>query len=78
MLTNVTEDLVGILSDFRETAKTAAPAPYMQEVLSKRQGRRRLENMAPEARVALSKQLGPLFWDFLDDLGLGGQVPPQE
>ena len=30
MLTNVTEDLVSILSDFRETARSAAPAPYMQ------------------------------------------------
>jgi len=78
MLTNVTEDLVGILGDFRETARSAAPAPYMQQVLTKRQSRRRFENMPPEGKVALAKQLGPLFWDFLDDLGLTGQTPPQE
>jgi hypothetical protein len=78
MLTNVTEDLVAILSEFRKTARSAAPAPYMQQVLTKRQSRRRFENMPPEGKVMLSKQLGPLFWDFLDDLGLTGQTPPQE
>ena len=78
MLTNVTEDLVSILSDFRETARSAAPAPYMQQVLTKRQSRRRFENMDPQGRIALARQMGPLFYDFLEDLGLTQATPEQE
>ena len=78
MLTNVTEDLVSILSDFRDTARSAAPAPYMQQVLTKRQSRRRFENMDPQQRVVLARQLGPMFYNFLDSIGLTQSTPEQE
>ncbi len=70
ILTQVTEDLVGIIKSMRSELRAVAPAPYMTEALSNRQARRRVDNMDPAQRLGLAKQLGPKLWDMLKDIGM--------
>lgn len=74
-ITEVTENVIAFMEDFKNEVASVSPAPYMQKALTNRQMRRRMNNMESDERLVMARNMGMQnFLKLMEDISAKGRA----